>query len=95
MKTKTTTSTNYVTYLILAKTFTYDKGYADGRTIKAGTYLETKKHKKYYFYPWQYKIVRGFGDYVFIPIEYVKVKWFKEIRTVTVKMEETEVKPKK
>ena len=93
MKTKTTT--NYVTRLVLTKTFTYDKGYNDGGTIKAGTHLETRKSKKYYYYPWTYRIVRGFGDYVLIPTEYVKVKWFKETRKVTVKMKEVKFKEKK
>ena len=95
MKTRTTTSTNYVTCLVLAKTFTYDKGYKNyGGTIKAGTYLETRKSKKYYYYPWTHRIVRGFGDYVLIPTEYVKVKWFKETRKVTVKMKEVKFKEK-
>lgn len=95
MKTRTTTSTNYVTCLVLTKPFTYGKECKNyGRTIKAGTYLETRKSKKYYYYPWAYRIVRGFGDYVFIPLEYVTVKWFKETRKVTVKMKEIKFKEK-
>lgn len=95
MKTRTTTSTNYVTCLVLTKPFTYGEEYKNyGRTIKAGTYLETRKSKKYYYYPWAYRIVRGFGDYVFIPLEYVTVKWFKETRKVTVKMKEIKFKEK-
>lgn len=93
---KTTITTNYVTHLVLTKTFTYDEGYKNyGGTIKAGTHLDTKKSKKYYYYPWTYRIVRGFGDYIPIPLEYVNVKWFKETRKVTVKMEKVKVKEKK
>ena len=86
MKTKTTTT--YVTKLIVAKAFTYNKGFADERTLKAGTVLETRKHKANCYHPWEHKIVMGYGLCQVVPLEHVKVKWLKETRTVTVQTEE-------
>lgn len=84
-----TTTTKYVTKLIVAKPFTYS--HPSGKTtLKAGRVLETVKHAKNHYYPWSHKIVMGHGLDELVPLEYVKVKWFKE--TVTVKTEEIKVK---
>ena len=90
MKTKTTTT--YITKLIVAKAFTYNKGFADERTLKAGTVLETRKHKMNCFLPWEHSIVMGYGLYQVVPLEHVKVKWLKETRTVTVETKEINLK---
>lgn len=90
MKTKTTTTC--VTKLIVAKAFTYNKGFADERTLKAGTVLETKKHKKFHYHTWEHKIVMGYGLCQVVPLDHLKVKWLIEKRTVTVETEEVEAK---
>ncbi len=88
---KTNTTTNYVTKLIVVKPFTY--AHPGGKTtLKAGRVLETIKHKNNHYYPWIHKIVMGHGLAELVPLEYVKVKWFKETKTVTVKTEEIKVK---
>lgn len=88
----TTTRLTCITKLIVTKPFTYNKGFADERTIRAGTVLETKKRREGFYRPWEHKIVMGYGLCQVVPLEYVKVKWFFEKRTVTVEREEIEVK---
>ena len=89
-----TTTTKYVTKLIVAKPFTYDN-YGGKTTIKAGRVLETRKNNKYHYYPWPHYIVMGHGIGEIVPVEFLKVKWFKETRTVNVATKEIKVTPKK
>lgn len=86
-----TTTTKYVTKLIVAKNFTYADMGDEKRTIKAGRVLEIKKHKYNHYYPWAYRIVMGHGIGETIPVEYLKVKWYKETRTVIIKNKEMKV----
>ena len=89
-----TTTTKYVTKLIVEKPFKYHTGI--GFTLlKKGRVLETVKHKNKYFYPWVHRIVLGHGWNEIVPIENVKVKWFKEVKTVITKTKEVKVIEKK
>ena len=84
--------TTYITKLILTKPFTYCKGLVSERTLKPGTILETRKHRKHFYYVWRHRIVKGHGDCELVPVDSLTVKWFKEIRTMTVEMQEVDVK---
>jgi len=87
-----TTTTKYVTKLIVAKTTTIE-GHPGMKTVyKAGRVLEVKRHNKFHYYPWEYVIVFGHGMNEVIPVENLKVKWFVETRTVTIKNKELKVK---
>ena len=87
-----TTTTKYVTKLIVAKPFTY-VGYGGGKvTIKAGRVLETVKHRHTHYYPWAYHIVMGHGIGEIVPVDFLKVKWFKETKTIGVATKELKVK---
>ena len=87
-----TTTTKYVTKLIVAKT-TAIEGYPGVKTVyKAGRVLEVKKHNKFHYYPWKYVITLGHGMNEVIPVENLKVKWFVETKTVTINNKEIKVK---
>jgi hypothetical protein len=86
------TTTKKVTKLIVAKT-TVIEGHPNIKTVyKAGRVLEVKKHKKFHYYPWKYVITLGHGMHEVIPVENLKVKWFIETKTVTIKNKELKVK---
>ena len=87
-----TTTTKNVTKHIVVKPFTYvDMGDVKV-TLKAGRVLETVKHAKFHYYPWDHKIVMGHGVGEIVPKEFLKVKWFTETKTVTTKTKELKVK---
>ena len=85
-------TTKYVTKLIVAKSFTYVEMGGKKVTLKAGRVLETVKHAKFNYYPWDYNVVMGHGINETVTKEYLKVKWFKETKTVTIKNKELKVK---
>ena len=87
-----TTTTKYVTKLIVAKTTTIEGHPGHKMIFKAGRVLETVKHKHNHYYPWKYVITLGHGTNEVIPVENLKVKWFKETKTVTIKNKEIKVK---
>lgn len=85
-------TTRYVTKLIVAKPFTYFDMGGGKVTLKAGRVLETIKHAKFHYYPWNHKIVMGHGIGETVPAENLKVKWFVETKKVVVKNKEIKVK---
>jgi hypothetical protein len=87
-----TTTTKNVTKLIVVKPFTYFDMGGGKVTLKAGRVLETVKHAKFHYYPWNHKIVMGHGVAEVVPAENLKVKWFKETKTVAIKTKEIKVK---
>ena len=87
-----TTTTKYVTKLIVAKTTTIE-AHPNVKTVyKAGRVLEIVKHNKFHYHPWKYVITLGHGMNEVIPAENLKVKWFVETKTVTIKNKEIKVK---
>lgn len=87
-----TTTKKYVTKLIVAKT-TKIEGYpGDTIVLKAGRVLETIKHAHHHYYPWAHTVTFGHGIAVTVPVENLKVKWFVETKTVTVKNKEIKVR---
>jgi hypothetical protein len=85
-------TTKYVTKLIVAKPFAYVDMGGGTVTLKAGRILETVRHNKNFYYPWDFNIVMGHGVGERVPKEFLKVKWFKETKKLIVKNKEIKVK---
>lgn len=86
------TTTRYVTKLIVAKPFNYVEMGGEKITLKVGKVLETIRHAKNHYYPWDFHIVMGHGVGELVPREFLKVKWFVETKKVVIKNKEIAVK---
>ena len=89
---KTTETKINVTKLIVAKTTTLDL-MGTKATYKAGRVLETIRHKHKFYYVWDHVVVIGHGANEVIPAKNLKVKWFIETKTTTIKAKPVKVGP--
>ena len=78
------TTTKYITKLIVAKPFVYATQLGN-KTIRAGRVLKTIKNANYHYYPRDYTFLLEHGCSRTIPAENLRVKWFDEIKTTTIK----------